>query len=725
MRNLGLILALVGLLGLSACTGTTRSVGYHVESYIVDLRVEPNGDVRVTETLKYVYQQGVYRFGYAFIPRGRTDGIADVEVWEGNQRYRPTTAADAEEQPFTYRVQENALNDRLEIRWFYPSTYRNARTFTLKYTLRHAVRIYPAGDQLWAVAIGGEHASTIYIARAIIHLPVDVTPSDLLLAAHGVAAETEVLDSRTVQFFAYELAPGEWLEVRIQWPHGHVTETKPAWQVREEHIQTAVAWGTVLALVFLVVGFGGLFLLWYVKGRDPRVGEVATYLPYPPGDPAGGESTDSPEQAGPGLPPALAGLLLDGKTSLRHIVATIVDLARRGAISITEWGAGDYEFKLLWDDARTATLRPYERDVLEALFSPLQAMEIGAALVRTDLQTRVSLRDVRKTFESYVRPIFGALAREGVQAGLFEEHPEATAGRYFGVGMGLLLGTAVALSLLFVLSPNVLNTLWGGLTVMLNALSMFGEWGFMVFVSVAFGAVMTVLAVLGQVVGRYTWYAALSPWTYMAFLIAVIGFGGGGGLFGSLLVVLPPALAVALWSLGLILFSLYMARTTPQGALERARWQAFKRYLSQIELFGDLAAAREIFDRYLPYAIAFGVEKTWVRKFIVADTPAPAWFLVPTLAARPAGHYLRSGLGPASPDVVMATASLSEVGGGLTHSLQDVSDGLFTMLGSVSTSLRVGPLQPSGMGGPGRGSGGWSGGGWGSGGVGGGARGVG
>jgi uncharacterized membrane protein YgcG len=679
----------------------------------VDLVVDTNGDVRVTETLKYVYQDGVFHFGYANIPLGNTDGIVNVEVAEGTRNYRLASNAQTEES-FTYRMGENKLDNTLEVRWFYPATFGGSRTFTLKYTAQHAVRIYPGGDQLWAIAIGGQHASVIYIAKVTVHLPADVASSDLRLASYGgVRASAEVLLPRTIRWSAEQLQPGQPLEVRVQWPHGLIAAVKPAWQEREEQIQAAVEWGTWGSVLFLVAGFLGLFLLWYVKGRDPRVRAVASYLAEPPD----------------GLPPALAGLLLDEKTSLRHIVATIVDLSRRGALSITSYGTDDYEFKLLWDDAHTATLRQYERDVLEALFSPLQAMEIGAALVRTDLQTRVSLRDVQKTFESYIRPIFGALAQESVQEGLFEEHPEATAGRYFGVGMGLLLGTIAVLLLLFALSPNVLSALLGGLSVLWDVLHMFGNWGFVIFASAAFGAVMTVLAVLGQFVGRYTWYAALSPWTYTAFLVAVIGFGGGGWLFGSLLAVLPPALAVILWCLGLILFSFYMARTTPRGALERARWQAFKRYLSQIELFGDLAAAREIFDRYLSYAIAFGTEKEWVRKFLTVDTPAPTWFYVPALAAHPVGHYLSPGLGPASPDMVMATASLSGVSDELFHSLQDVSDGLFNMLGSVSTSLRTGPLESLGMGkgglgGLGRTGGGWSGGGFG-GGFGGGGRGVG
>jgi len=728
-----LTLVLIGVLvGLPACTDTPADVGYYTESHVTDYDVELNGDVRVSETIKYVYQQGFFHYGYAFIPLGYTDGIRNVEVWEGNRRYRQ--AGGLLEQEYTYRVEEDTFNDRLAIRWFYPYTRSGeARTFTLKYTLRHAVRIYPGGDQLWVVAVGGEHASVVYFAKAIIHLPMDVTAADLRMAPYGVAAQQEMPDSRTIRFSAGQLEPGQKLEIRVQWPHGFIAETRSAWQVQEERVQAAVEGGTVLSLVFLVFGFGVLFLLWYLRGRDPQVRTVAAYLPEPPSDPLTGRRGEPAEPSGPGLPPALAGLLLAEKSSVRLIVATIVDLSRQGVLSITEWGERDYEFKLLWGEERTATLRPYERGVLEALFSPLEAMEIGAALVRGSLQTRVSLRDVRKYFGSYVRPILGQIAQAAVQEGLFVDHPEATAGRYFGVGLGLILGTIAAMALLFIQSPNALTTLAGGLLFWLDVLMVWGYWGFLIFLAVAFGAVMTGLAILGQFVGRYTWYAVQSPWTYVAFVTAGIGFAVWGWVFGSLLAVLSPMVAVIIWSLGLIVFSFYMPRTTPQGALERARWEAFKRYLSQIELFGDLAAAQEIFDRYLSYAIAFNIEKGWVRKFVPFDTPAPAWFIVPALGvgaamdARRIGA-LRPGAGMGPPEGVMAAASLSDVSDGLYHSLQDVSDGLFAMLGTVSSGLSTGPLKTLDLGAGGiggdRGVGGWSGG-IGGGPAGGGGRGVG
>ena len=75
-----------------------------------------------------------------------------------------------------------------------------------------------------------------------------------------------------------------------------------------------------LGLLFLLGGPAALYLLWYRLGRDKPVDMVADYLPEPPDD----------------LAPGIAGTLLDEQADMRDIIATLVDLAQRKIISITE-----------------------------------------------------------------------------------------------------------------------------------------------------------------------------------------------------------------------------------------------------------------------------------------------------------------------------------------------------------------------------------------------------
>lgn len=69
-----------------------------------------------------------------------------------------------------------------------------------------------------------------------------------------------------------------------------------------------------------------------------------------------------------------------------------------------------------------------------------------------------------------------------------------------------------------------------------------------------------------------------------------------------------------------------MPRKTRAGAEAAAKWQAFRKYLDDIERYEDLSEARATFDRYLPYAVAFGLDSDWVTKFARVRPPMPDWF---------------------------------------------------------------------------------------------------
>lgn len=192
-----------------------------------------------------------------------------------------------------------------------------------------------------------------------------------------------------------------------------------------------------------------------------------------------------------------------------------------------------------------------------------------------------------------------------------------------------------------------------------------------------------------------------------------------------------PAIALAI--IGLVLRSLARAMPvkTPKGAEEAAKWNAFRRYLGNLERYDDVADAKGIFERYLPYATAFGLEKSWVQKFATVDTPAPTWYGGgPVIIGGPGGGYYggdgRYGGGGyygggggyhgggSSPGADAGHTTDGGGGGGWSFpTLQDVSDRGGGGLQSTSDSL-MGMLDSASSvfgGGGGDSGGGWSGGG--------------
>jgi hypothetical protein len=116
-------------------------------------------------------------------------------------------------------------------------------------------------------------------------------------------------------------------------------------------------------------------------------------------------------------------------------------------------------------------------------------------------------------------------------------------------------------------------------------------------------------------------------WSRAGVVIAVIGVAGGliGAVAFDPFALIP---GVALAMLGLVFWRMghAMPRKTQAGAEAAAKWIAFKRYLSGIEHYENLKETEKIFDRYLPYTVAFGLNEAWVAKFASANTPLPTWF---------------------------------------------------------------------------------------------------
>jgi len=150
--------------------------------------------------------------------------------------------------------------------------------------------------------------------------------------------------------------------------------------------------------------------------------------------------------------------------------------------------------------------------------------------------------------------------------------------------------------------------------------------------------------------------------------------------------------------------------------------------LQHIEKYTNLEEAKHVFDKYLPYAIAFGLERGWVQKFATVGAPAPTWYdtYPPVIHGGP-HHHRRdvppgTGAGPVfagggERQEERRAPDLQQTSDSMARSLQGMSDGLASMLNIAGSILSSAPSSSSG--------GGWSGGGGRSGGGGGGGGGSG
>ena len=102
---------------------------------------------------------------------------------------------------------------------------------------------------------------------------------------------------------------------------------------------------------------------------------------------------------------------------------------------------------------------------------------------------------------------------------------------------------------------------------------------------------------------------------------------GGGDAFSMGLPILA-GIATAAVIAG---FGLVMPARTVAGAAVRGQIRGFQEFLARVEShrLATLPLTPALFERYLPYAIALGVEKRWSAAFATIVTEPPGWYVGP------------------------------------------------------------------------------------------------
>lgn len=614
------LVALIAALALSAASpAEAQSKTLIWEHYDVTLSIQSNGDLYVLERQQIRFTSGSFTFGFRDIPLAKTDGITDVSVSEpGVGAY----SEDRNEQPYTFKTSREGGS--LVINWYFPRTENEVRTYDLSYVVHGALRIHDSGDKLQWFPFPTDRAFGIQEASATVQLPPGA--SFQIIDSAGVAANWgQSPDGTSVTYLASgPMSTSDYMEIGVEFTHGAVPDQSPSWQAaqdNQENYQLNVRPFVDLGLGLLagVVGLGGpalIYFLWYTRGRDPKVGPIPEYIEEPPDD----------------LPPGVLGTLLDEKADMRDVVATIIDLARKGVLSIEETdrqgflglGSPDFVFKRVDDGAQ-----PYssvERQVITGIFR-------GG-------RSEIELSDLRNRFYKQLPRIQKALYGEMVSRKFFRSNPDTTRKVWRGIGLAVIFG----------------GVFLGGFAA-----------------------------------------AALSSFTSL--MPCLIG-------------------ALVLVGIAMLIAGGAMPAKTVKGSEAAARWNAFKRYLSSIEQMADMEKVGELFERYLPYAIAFGIKETWINKFkAVPGTPVPGWYY-PYYGSPAVGGGSRKGGGLASP-AAGGPGGLQGMSDNLSGGLQSMSDGLTRMLNSTGRVLQSAPSSSGSSGGGGFSGGGFSGGGGGGGGGGG------
>ena len=435
------------------------------------------------------------------------------------------------------QVEYSTLNSGWTHRYhiYVPGARDADRTVIIHYRLKNAIRYFFKSsdvgelDELYWNVNGNDWTMYIDSIHARVVLPNDLRPKQVAVYTgyKGATAHDAVIeqDQNEIGFTAtHPLMPYAGMTIAVGWPAGHIAGRPTQ---AHEQLMEVVQW---LPLLIPLLVFWFAYQRWDKYGRDPSEGSwVVRYEP-----PAG-------------TTPAEVGTLVDNNADIRDVTATLVDLAVRGYLHISElteehlFGltrSTDYCFEILKNRSEWTKLKSHEQSYLNALSE-----------CAPDNANKVQMSDLRNKFYKFLREITNAVYDELVEAGYYIERPDRARGKAWGI----------AVLVTFVL---------GGATIL------------------SFSRGLTVFAPLGLGVA-----AAIS------FVILAV-------------------------------FAQLMPARTIEGARAREASVGFQEFLSRVEedRYKRMITSPDLFEKYLPYAMAFGVEEKWANAFKDIYREPPNWY---------------------------------------------------------------------------------------------------
>lgn len=420
---LSVLIAGLCLIGTWAVAGVQPAAAdVVVEAYDSEIRVNRDGTLRVTETWKVGEGSGALRRGILTRRHYPDDidhviEITDVAAKVDGRSVSPELVT--EEDVTTLGV------DGLD----------GARTVRLSYRVRGAVVPAQGGgaELLWAPLHG-----TPRIAKATITLnspqPTYIRCSAGPLGAERPCSLSQITESWPV-FQQNDLANGHAMTIVAGFPEG---EVEPAAlveyrrSIRRAFLADPLRLGVAAGV--LVLGGIGLLVLHRVRGRDPidptRVVPASLFARH------NGTVVFAPPQD---LRPGEIGTLIDERVDPVDITSTILDLAVRGHLRITELprrsGYARADWVLTRASAAPDALQTYEVKLLDAIFEGDQEVRVSQIGPR-----------VRENLDA----VQEALYDEVVAHGWFAERPDRTRTKWSTLGIVTLVvgvGLTVALAL--------------------------------------------------------------------------------------------------------------------------------------------------------------------------------------------------------------------------------------------------------------------------------------
>lgn len=437
MRRTTRVLAVALVVALSLVWGTPARAaddgGWVIRAFAATIQIQSDGRVLVQESLDVDFglleRHGIFRdipVVYDWPDRPRTVRVYDLSVlW----------VRDEAGHPIRYTTSRQGAMEEIKI-GDPDRTVSGVEHYRLAYLAAGVLNAFPDHDELFWNVTGGEWSVPMTAASASVNGPAAFTSIACYVGYEGSreACRSSSAASRATFASGRGLAPGEQLTVVVALPKGAVPPPTPILQDRPRDVAELFDLTPAWLALAVFVAFAGLVLVvwrWWTVGRDrpERVTIVPEYEP--------------PEK----MRPAEAGVLMDERADTLDVTGTIIDLAVRGYLTITEvpkqglFGTRDWILKR--GKAADDALLGYERTILDGLF---------------DDGDEVKLSALRRHFYKTLSKAESELYGETTKKGWFPADPSGVRATYAIVGLGfVVLAAAVGAGLGYLFGGGIVG----------------------------------------------------------------------------------------------------------------------------------------------------------------------------------------------------------------------------------------------------------------------------
>lgn len=617
-----------------ACAVLLRAVPARAQTeaileYHSDIDLNEDASLLVTETIRVISAGNQIRHGiYRDFPTSYTDRLGN-HYTVGFELIRATRDG----QPEQTRVTDLMNGKRIYLGRSNSMLPPGDHTYAIAYTTNRQLGFFRDHDELFWNVTGNGWIFPIYHASATVHLPTTISADQVTLNGYtgpqGSMAHYLVYRKSPEDSFQFDtarpLGAHQGLTILLMWPKGFIAE--PTQEQRLNYFlqdnREALIGGGGLALILLYY-----LAAWLAVGRKPAHGAIVALYEPPPG-------------FSPAATRYLAHMTYDNKA----FASAVVDMAVKGYLQIKEQ-SGTYTLYRTKADGNGLT--PDEKTVADILFDGGDEIWLHNENHTTISAAIGALKKWLKTTELKI---------------------------YFLNNSGYMIPALVLSALLVV---GLVAGQGGPKVIMAAFMCIWLSLWSVAVVGLIHGVVNAWRASFegGHVIGGLAAKAVTVTLLALPFL--------GGEAMGIAFFVLATSISVAVTVLGAIalhaVFHHLLKAPTRAGRAVLDKVEGFKMFLGAVEADPIRRAmppdrTPETFEKFLPYAMALGVEKAWAEKFSgVIDGASkipggtngysPAWYSGPGWTNFGAAGFASSLAGSFSGAISSSASAPGSSGGG-------------------------------------------------------------